>query len=218
MIVTDLKSLAQVRAFNNIGGLACNANGYPFVTLLSTEKGKDTKANNVYFANSPKKDANGVAIPNSGFADEIVTLFSLTAGQKSTATALELIDFLLEQGCTVAQTTNAKGEIRYKLARKGSSKYLSESVFAEKFGLEITEEAMDFDVVAFKKEFRSKSEANSSMLTATVSSTRQEELELAEERIAELEELLENAKTPGKKARLEKEIEEIQAKYPEIVF
>ena len=218
MIVTDLKSLAQVRAFNNIGGLACNVSGYPFVTLLSSEKGKDTKANNVYFANSPKKDLNGVKIEGTGFADEIVSLFSLVAGQKSNATALELIDFLLEQGCTVAQTINAQGELRYKLARKGSSKYLSESIFAEKFGLEITEEAMDFDVVAFKKEFRSKSEANGTMLTATVSSTQQEEIEIAQARLAELEDLVDNAKTATKKAKLEAEIDAILTKFPQFAF
>ena len=218
MIVTDLKSLAQVQAFNNIGGLACNANGYPYVTLLFAEKGKETKANNLYFSNSNKKDESGKEIPNTGFATEIIALFSLEAGQKSTATAITLIDFLLEQECTVAQVLNSKNEIRYKLARRGSTKYLSASTFAQKFGLEITEEAMDFDVVAFKKEFTSKNQTNDTPSTATSSSVSKEEKEIAEARLIELDNLLASGAKGREKNKIEKEIDAILAKYPQFAI
>lgn len=207
MIVTDLKSLAQVRAFNNIGGLALNTNGYPYVTLLFSEKDKKTKACNLYFANAAKKDEQGNEIAGTGFADTVKQVFDLKQGEPVNVSAMDLMAFLRDNECTVAQVLNNKNEMRFKLARKGGTKYLSKSTFAEMFDLEITEESMDFDVDAFRKEFRAKDEIVEEQPQINVKSV--------EDQLDELYELF--AATPTKLAK-NRVLKQIQLLDPTATF
>ena len=97
-------------------------NGYPFVTLIN----KKGEATNLYFG---KKSA-----------ERIGEAYSLGSS---------ILPELKE--ATVVESTNANGDIRYKLSLKGETEYASGAELAMLFGAD--EQVGEFDMAGFKATF-----------------------------------------------------------------
>ena len=124
----SLKQLFKKGVFNAVSVLRENENGYPYVTLLRTTS-KGTASQNVYFG---QKTAELVSDTFSE-GDNILT-------------------FLAD--AEVIQTTNASGEVRFKLSKNAGSDYASETEIADVFGIELSNG--EFDVKLFASEFSAK--------------------------------------------------------------
>ena len=121
-----LRKLVETQKVTGIGNLNFNTNDYPFVTVLQKDK-----AQNLYFGQKTSEKVSG----------------TFSKGDN-------IMSFLKD--CTVVQTTNKDGEIRFKLSSSEGTSYTSGASLLSAFDVE---EVVDFDLNLFDKAFSSKSES-----------------------------------------------------------
>lgn len=127
---TQLQSISLIQLVkkgivSNISEVRENSSGYPFVTLIKTDRLRGNKSQNIYFG----KETSQKVLDNFKVGDKI-------------------LPFLKE--CNVVKTKNAEGETRFKISHS-TSPYSSEAELMSEFGLD--EIATDFPVEEFAKQF-----------------------------------------------------------------
>jgi hypothetical protein len=118
-----LATLVKTGVVTGVSKLRANTNSYPYVTLLS-----GNKSQNVYFG---KKSAE-ILGKNSAIGDNILPLL---------------------RNAEIVESTNAEGEIRYKMSISGSTNYSDKADLLATFG---AEEIVDFNIATFQAQFQAK--------------------------------------------------------------
>ena len=120
----SLRELVKRGTVRNISVLRENTNGYSFVTLLN----KKGMSQNIYF----------------GQKSAVIIKDTFEVGNSIVAALKD---------ATIIKSTNAEGEIRYKLSLPNpTSKYSTDSELMDVFGIEEVE--TEFSVAEFEKQFQ----------------------------------------------------------------